>query len=154
MQMKCSVCGTVNPEGAKFCRICGKELGEADIISEPDNTITPGQGADHREKNISSADALPKKCDKCGTVITGEAKFCRNCGTKIKDAESRKETVVEQEKLHIDEMSKAAAEVSTTDISQNPTSIKGVDDPCPYCGANGCQMVQRTSTKIKQSSYG
>ena len=95
------------------------------------------------------------KCSACGTDNPDGSKFCRKCGSKI-IADSKEESV-EQAILNTEGMSKAEkaeAETSSTEILKNQTPVKGADDACPYCGANGCQMVQRTSTKIKQSNYG
>ncbi|MBN1677132.1 MAG: zinc ribbon domain-containing protein [Candidatus Thermoplasmatota archaeon] len=52
MAMKCSDCETENPEGAKFCQSCGREL----------------------ETNV------PRRCVSCGRPIPHEALVCQYCG--------------------------------------------------------------------------
>jgi len=55
----CSGCGTANRPAARFCRICGFQLG-ADVAPEPANL-----------------------CGSCGTVNRPTAVFCRICGAGI-----------------------------------------------------------------------
>ncbi len=53
--MRCENCGNENPEGAKFCIKCGKEL------------KTP----------------QPAVCPNCGTQVTPGTFFCPSCGTSV-----------------------------------------------------------------------
>ena len=52
----CTSCGTVNPDGSKFCASCGKPI--------PQEQPTP-------------------ICSKCGTQNPQGGKFCKNCGNSL-----------------------------------------------------------------------
>lgn len=137
MQIKCSVCGAENPEDAKFCRKCGKQFEKATEV----------------QLNISSADIPQRKCDKCGAAIVDGTKFCRKCGAEIAAGE-RKEETSKPEIPHDGEPAEVKKEQSSNDISQSQNHVSDANSVCPYCGAKGCQMVQRNSTKVTQSGYG
>ena len=57
--MKCAACGTVNPEGMKFCGACGRPLGASEAV------VTPV-----RERH----------CVGCGRVIQWDCNVCQYCG--------------------------------------------------------------------------
>jgi len=61
--MKCSNCGSENPEGKKFCGDCGRELsGDVKVAKgEPERT-----------------------CSSCGRTLTMETNVCPFCGTWVK----------------------------------------------------------------------
>ena len=65
--MKCPNCGTVLPEGTKFCTECGKQ-----ISSEPTQTI-----------NQDAAQQQGSYCPNCGNSIPANTNFCVVCGAKI-----------------------------------------------------------------------
>jgi len=52
----CTSCGTVNPDGSKFCASCGKPI--------PQEQPAP-------------------TCSKCGTQNPQGGKFCKNCGNSL-----------------------------------------------------------------------
>jgi RNA polymerase subunit RPABC4/transcription elongation factor Spt4 len=52
--LTCSACGTVNPEGTKFCQECGNKVGVA-------------------EKTF---------CTNCGAELANGTRFCGECGAK------------------------------------------------------------------------
>jgi len=60
----CSGCGTVNPEGTKFCQNCGTKL---EIPAPAPEAPTPAENT----------------CPNCGAVNEEGTKFCRECGTKL-----------------------------------------------------------------------
>ncbi len=57
--MRCDNCGTMNPEGMKFCGNCGKPL-----------AVAPAVTAEPRARN----------CVSCGRTIPWEANICMYCG--------------------------------------------------------------------------
>jgi membrane protease subunit (stomatin/prohibitin family) len=61
VQVRCSRCGTLNPESAKFCASCGEAVG-SQAAAPPATTVA---------------------CPSCGTQNTSGAKFCSNCGTSL-----------------------------------------------------------------------
>jgi rRNA maturation endonuclease Nob1 len=56
--MKCSNCGSENPDGKRFCGDCGKEL-----ATEAGTT---------------------RKCSACGRSLTEETNVCQFCGHWVK----------------------------------------------------------------------
>ncbi len=65
--MKCPNCGTVLPEGTKFCTECGKQ-----IPTEPTQTI-----------NQDAAQQQGSYCPNCGNAILANTNFCVVCGAQI-----------------------------------------------------------------------
>lgn len=62
----CIHCGTVNPDYARFCRECGKEvrIKKEEATSNDKNTIE-------------------YRCPECGNIQPAGNSFCNVCGTKI-----------------------------------------------------------------------
>ncbi|MBM4240352.1 MAG: heavy metal-binding domain-containing protein [Euryarchaeota archaeon] len=60
----CSNCGAENPEGAKFCSNCGKELAAEEKDIEPEM----------ESKNV---------CPNCGAENLEDSTFCVGCGSKL-----------------------------------------------------------------------
>lgn len=78
--MKCSKCGTENPESAKFCNECGGELKEG-------------------EENQSI-----KKCPNCGFYV-GDKNKCDSCGYSIKTGnEPKTNSLIDIVKNNIDKI--------------------------------------------------
>ena len=65
--MICPNCGTVLPEGTKFCTECGKQ-----IPTEPAQTISQ-----------DAAQSQGSFCPNCGNAIPSNTNFCVVCGAKI-----------------------------------------------------------------------
>jgi rRNA maturation endonuclease Nob1 len=63
LAMKCSNCGSDNPDGKKFCGDCGKEL------EEPTDAVEEDHG---------------RKCSSCGRALTEETNVCPYCGRWVK----------------------------------------------------------------------
>jgi len=59
---KCENCGKENDKEAKFCNNCGINL-----------------------KTNKFNNKKSKNCCECGYAIIGNPKFCKECGTKIKE---------------------------------------------------------------------
>jgi membrane protease subunit (stomatin/prohibitin family) len=66
VQVRCSSCGTLNTENAKFCSSCGQSL------APPAPAATPA--------------GATVTCSKCGTSNPATAKFCGNCGQSLAPA--------------------------------------------------------------------
>jgi len=66
VQVRCSNCGTLNGENAKFCSSCGQP------VAPP----APSQ----------AAAAATVTCSKCGTANPATSKFCGNCGQSLAPA--------------------------------------------------------------------
>jgi hypothetical protein len=54
-RLTCEYCGSANPVGEPACAMCGAPLGKAQ----------------------------PRSCHSCGYVISGDEKFCPNCGQPV-----------------------------------------------------------------------
>jgi membrane protease subunit (stomatin/prohibitin family) len=66
VQVRCSNCGTLNTENAKFCSSCGQSLAPPAPAQAPAGaTVT---------------------CAKCGTSNPATSKFCGNCGQSLAPA--------------------------------------------------------------------
>jgi membrane protease subunit (stomatin/prohibitin family) len=66
VQVRCSNCGTLNAENAKFCSSCGQSLAPPAPAPAPAGaTVT---------------------CSKCGTGNPATSKFCGNCGQSLAPA--------------------------------------------------------------------
>jgi membrane protease subunit (stomatin/prohibitin family) len=66
VQVRCSNCGTLNAENAKFCSSCGQSL------APPAPAQAPA--------------AATVACPKCGTSNAATSKFCGNCGQSLTPA--------------------------------------------------------------------
>jgi membrane protease subunit (stomatin/prohibitin family) len=66
VQVRCSSCGTLNGENAKFCSSCGQSL------APPAPPQAPA--------------AATVTCSKCGTSNPAASKFCGNCGQSLAPA--------------------------------------------------------------------
>lgn len=78
----CKNCGCELPEGAKFCKECGSEIIEEELVPVNENTFCSNCGCELPEG--------AKFCKECGTaapqkelVPVNETQFCSNCGYKI-----------------------------------------------------------------------
>lgn len=80
-EAKCSKCGAILPQGAKFCLECGEKVAPA----SSDTVVCPECG-----KTVAKGKFCPEcgykfitACPKCGASVTGGAKFCIECGEKL-----------------------------------------------------------------------
>lgn len=80
--MKCSNCGRVIPDGAKFCKYCGVPVN--DLSLEEDK-------ANNTEKI---------RCSVCGALVNGNNRYCTNCGLLLirKDFSSNNSAKTKQKK--------------------------------------------------------
>lgn len=78
-QTKCTSCGELLPQGAKFCMGCGNRVVQSGMIVCPacGKTVAKAKFCIECGKNLSVS------CPKCGQEIQGNGKFCPNCGEKI-----------------------------------------------------------------------
>ncbi len=77
--IKCSMCGHMNPAGAKFCLECGSKL-EQDRVCPVCGKVNPPEA----KFCIECGARLGKPtCPNCGAELPEGTKFCPNCGTKI-----------------------------------------------------------------------
>ena len=79
--IQCPKCGTVLPEGAKFCFGCGTKIEE----SVSDQITCPHCGAlTPKGKFCMACGAkLQSFCPSCGAEVPPGAKFCLQCGEKL-----------------------------------------------------------------------
>ena len=77
----CSYCGTKLDKGAKFCKGCGKPIGQPTQSREfvKDNPIT-------ERKTVY--EGYIHKCPSCGEVLDAFVTNCPSCGYEIRDAQS------------------------------------------------------------------
>ncbi len=77
-QVKCPVCGVLNPKEMKFCSSCGFQLLlECSIC---------GKELDFTKKFCPYCGAsinVLNKCPSCGAMVDKEQKFCLECGTPM-----------------------------------------------------------------------
>jgi membrane protease subunit (stomatin/prohibitin family) len=77
-QMACPHCQAANPQGAKFCSACGKDMSpgkpcpKCQAQTAPGAKFCPGCGVD-----LQGA-----PCVKCGVKLQPGAKFCPDCGAQ------------------------------------------------------------------------
>lgn len=78
----CKKCGTMNPEGVKFCSNCGEKLATSKIecysckaLIEENMKFCPNCGAPMQKKI----------CRNCKTENLPGTKFCSECGTRLED---------------------------------------------------------------------
>lgn len=76
---KCSACGNVNLDEAKFCLNCGNPISKTVRCPSCGYELKPGAKfcMDCGYKIAAT------KCPTCGAEVTPEAKFCLECGTKL-----------------------------------------------------------------------
>lgn len=83
-QVLCPSCSAYNPEGAKFCTVCGSKLGkECPNCNAPignDTKFCPNCGANVQEEEKKSS---VKTCPECSTECPVDGKFCAECGHKF-----------------------------------------------------------------------
>lgn len=79
---KCSKCGAVLPQQAKFCLECGEKVAKP---IPPDSVVCPQCG-----KTVVNGKFCPECghkfvtiCPKCGKDVVPGAKFCLECGEKL-----------------------------------------------------------------------
>lgn len=96
--MKCKKCGAENPDGAKFCSLCGSKL-EANVCpkcgtSNPDDArFCSLCGASLSKDEVFEAepqfDSKPKedtkRCRICGYENPATEKYCKKCGSQLVD---------------------------------------------------------------------
>jgi len=75
----CTFCGEDIKADGTACHVCGK--------SAPKPCPKCGTPITDEKKNFcpECGESLARKCGKCGTQIEGEAKFCRECGSDLKE---------------------------------------------------------------------
>jgi membrane protease subunit (stomatin/prohibitin family) len=85
----CPKCGTLVPQGVRFCPQCGNPMGQPPAGATggppcpkcgqpvpPGVKFCPNCGA-------STAPPPPRKCPKCNADVTSAGKFCPNCGAEL-----------------------------------------------------------------------
>lgn len=83
-QVLCPSCSAANPEGAKFCTVCGSKLGKecpscVGAIGL-DTKFCPNCGANVQEEERKSS---IKNYPQCSNECAVSAKFCTECGHKF-----------------------------------------------------------------------
>jgi len=78
-KVKCSKCGAVVNENAKFCPECGEKMGEETIKCPKCGQDVP---ASHKFCP-NCGEKLTAICKKCGQAVAPGTKFCPNCGAKV-----------------------------------------------------------------------
>ena len=77
--MKCSFCGSENPQGAMKCTVCGSPL----TAAEPNAPAVPHGHV---------------RCPGCGAALPAGTRFCTQCGTSISGISEEKRAQLQQEK--------------------------------------------------------
>ncbi len=80
---KCTKCGAILPQNAKFCLECGEKVETTPTIDE---IVCPKCGAKVKKGKFClecGAPLLPPVCPKCGKEVVAGAKFCLECGEKL-----------------------------------------------------------------------
>jgi membrane protease subunit (stomatin/prohibitin family) len=94
VQIRCSQCGTLNPETAKFCGSCGAQLGapQPQPQPQPAGVACPSCGTQNAPGARFCSNcgtqlvASEVTCSRCGTKNAPGAKFCANCGNNLQAA--------------------------------------------------------------------
>lgn len=83
-QVLCPSCSAANPEGAKFCTVCGSKLGKecpsCGGAIGLDTKFCPNCGANVQEEERKNS---LKNCPQCSNECAISAKFCTECGHKF-----------------------------------------------------------------------
>jgi len=77
---KCTKCGGVLPENAKFCLECGEKV----VVSSAGNTCPAcGEITPPGKFCLHCGAQMAKKCPQCSTDIPANGKFCLECGFQL-----------------------------------------------------------------------
>ena len=68
--VRCSRCRAENPDDARLCRECGRELSTRDFA-----------------RSVARTTRAPGSCPSCGQPATAGAQFCGSCGTNLTGVE-------------------------------------------------------------------
>ena len=77
--MKCSFCGSENPQDAVKCAVCGSPLSAA-------QSAAPAESRSH------------VRCPGCGATLSADVRFCPQCGTGIYGPSEEEKGRLQQEK--------------------------------------------------------
>lgn len=80
----CSYCGTKLDSGARFCKGCGKSIGQTQMAKPTDN--------EHSQEPITERKTVYEgqlhKCPNCGELLDSFRSHCPSCFYEIRDARS------------------------------------------------------------------
>jgi membrane protease subunit (stomatin/prohibitin family) len=85
-QTPCPKCGTLVPQGTRFCPGCGNSMAPAAPAGPPCPKCGQPTAAGAKfcpSCGASLAPAPPKTCAKCNASVPAGNKFCPNCGTAM-----------------------------------------------------------------------
>lgn len=94
--LKCSSCGTDNPDESRFCTECGTPL----AAPETGATKCAGCGAALAAGakfcvacgRPVGGEAMPAQCPACGTPLSPDSQFCTNCGARLTAPQAGQDT--------------------------------------------------------------
>jgi ribosomal protein L40E len=69
-QMVCADCGTLNPVGSKYCRLCGAPL-------------SGGEQRADKEGSETESEAQGISCWACGARNPVGSRLCQTCGSSL-----------------------------------------------------------------------
>ena len=81
--MKCTACGSENPEDSKFCAECGTSLSVSTASSTGVESAEVRMTEDRRQ--LGSDEHF---CNSCGEIIKKLAEICPKCGVRQKETTS------------------------------------------------------------------
>ncbi len=81
-QIACPKCGTLNPQGGKFCSSCGAKL-QPNMVSCPKCKAQVPEGTKFCPECGSSMVPVKIKCKSCGAEAPEGTKFCPECGKPL-----------------------------------------------------------------------
>lgn len=84
----CSYCGTKLDKGAKFCKGCGKQVGQFSSVGDKRVNYHEKKSDESITKRQTVYEGYIHKCPNCGEVLDSFVTNCPSCGNEIRDTKA------------------------------------------------------------------